>query len=227
MQINNIEKELDNLIELFFFHPYHSRDEYIKKYKSYLPQRSSRENGYRYSNLFFCFQNIKHTLGIGKEFNSIRRKINPAHFASVLLSNIAVQIISRQAYSDNAEKFLEKYLNIHNKELRKALREARNAIEHSGYSLYLYRGPKQGEAQHTKYYFGLGLIPELVKKVDNWNPSYSSKMYLINPRRLYTAVKDGAMKLKEELLDHSNIIGRKYFKSHVDVDNWIFIREQQ
>lgn len=221
----SIDKEIDDLINLFFFHPHRSRDDYIKRYKIHQKERYNREGGYRYSNLFFCVQNIKHCLGVGKEFSTIRKRISPAHFTSIILCNIAVQIVGRQAYIGNIHGFMKEYMNIKTKEHQTALREARNAIEHSGYSLYIYKKPKVNELK-VKLYFGLGMFDGVIARDKTWKRSYPSKLYLINPKELYSCFKSACQELKKDLLNHSNLKQRKYFKDHVDIDRWIFIREK-
>lgn len=210
---------LDQLIELFFFDPTRSRDDYIEFYKNICSDRFTREKGYRYSLLFLVLKDIRYCFGIGKEFNPVRDELNPANFAGVILLDLAFRNLVKRVFSGDFSVFARDYMGIKQSSDLGALRILRNALEHSFYSLYYYENSK-------KIYFSLGYYPEIIKKDKMWKRPYPSEMYLVNPWKLYTAFIKGLRKFKDDLLNYKNAKMRSRFKKNTDIDNWVFIRER-
>lgn len=207
----------DEKIDLLFFDPYKTRDEYINYYKLVASQRYIEEKGrYRYSPIFLLLKDIHFCYGIGKEFNPVRDNLNFPEFAGILLVRIAFTNTIKKFYYGQLEKFAEEFMGISDKEELQALGLLRNALEHSYYSLYLRR-------KHSpKVYFTLGLsFDHIIKKDSTWQRSYPSEMYTVNPRRLFSGFEKGLFKFKELLLDPCQQKLRKHFDENFDIDQWI------
>lgn len=218
--IKNLNAEIDQNIELLFFDPYKSRDEYIEYYKSCHLERFTRENGrYRYSPLFLLLKDTHYCYGIGKEFNPVRGDLHFPEFAGIILVRIAFTNTIKRFYYGGLNKFASQFMSIHDPEELDALELLRNAIEHSYYSLHTYVG--KGETR-KKIYFSLSHeFADIIKKVDNWKTSYPSEMYNVNPRLLFTSFENGLLKLKAILLDHTQAKLRLNFHKSLDIDQWI------
>jgi len=216
---------LDNLINLYFFDPKKDRNKYINFYKRSIKDRYKKEKGYRYSNIYLLRKDIKFCLGLNKSFSDCPKEIKNeiTYFGAIILINTAIDLIVSKIFNGNYIRFTKKYLKIENDEYAKALRYLRNGLVHN-YSLYCYAENnnkyfKKGE----KVYFNLDFYNELISKNLKWKRKYSSSMYNINPRILYSRFVNAIEFYKKELLDRKNNKLRLEFKDGVDIDNWILL----
>jgi hypothetical protein len=213
------QEEIDENIELYFYNPSKTKDDFINDYKKIKIERYKRESGYRYSPLFFILKDIRFCFGARKQFNYIPKKeIDPANFAGVILIYTAFNNLVKEFYGGNYPGFAKNFMNITSPMEVKALNYLRNALIHKNYGLYCYIGDK-------KYYFFLGVgLDKLIEEV-KMNTSYSSVGYKIDVRKLMNSFEKGVEKYKEYLLNHNNKKARKKFCEIFNVTNWIYIKE--
>ena len=210
---------LEEKIELFFFDPRKSREEYIEYYKQINPQRYIDEGErYRYSPLFLLLKDIRYCFGLGAEFNPIRSNLATAEFAAVVLLRICFTNTVKRIYFGDLDKFAEEYMGITGEENLEGLGLLRNALEHSYYSLYTY---KEKNGIKTKFYFSLGSFDFVIKKNENWQRPYPSEMFFVNPKKLYSAFENGTRLLKAHLQDPVNTRHRENFEQNLSLDEWI------
>lgn len=210
---------LQEKIELFFFDPVKSREEYIEFYKKVNPDRIAKESGrYRYSPLYLLLKDIRYCYGIGLEFNPIREHLNTAEFAGIVLLRIAFNNTVKRIYSGRFAHFAKKYMGIADPESVDAINLLRNALEHSYYSLSIIR-----KKDKVKIYFSLGYYDWIIKKAENWKRPYASEMYMVNPKRLFTSFEKGVRKLKNDISDPRNEKLRNNFQSKLSLDEWVIM----
>ncbi len=214
---------LDEKIELVFFDPSRSRDEYIEYYNKVNPERFEKENRrYRYSPIFLILKDIRYCLAFGKEFNGFREKLNPSNFAAIILIHICLTNTIKKLYFGDFDGFSKKYMGIEDKEEVAALNTLRNAIIHSNYSLYNYV-EKNGLGKKTKIYFSLGLYPKIIEKNKNFRRGYPAELYLVNPNRLFTSLEKGLEEFKETLRDVKEQKLRRKLEKNFSLDEWVII----
>jgi hypothetical protein len=211
---------IEEKIELVFFDPSRTRDEYIEFYKSLNPERVKKERGkYRYSPLFLCLKDIRYCYAVGKEFNSVRKIIHPSEFAGIILIRICFKNTIDRLYFGNLNKFAATYMGITDHKHLEVLNLLRNSLEHSYYSLYTYR--ENPDKTKTKIYFSLGHYNFLIKKQEDWKRPYKSEMYMINPRELFLRLQTGLNKFKNDLLDSKNTKLRENIMKSFSLDKWV------
>jgi hypothetical protein len=208
--------ELNTYIELFFFDPNKSRDEYLDRYKALLPERFEKEKFCRYSPLFLLLKDIRYCFGVGKEFNPVREHINPPESAGIILIDVAFRNVVKKVYDGNFEDFGKTYMDIEIKEQLEGFRYLRNALEHGFYSFQIYD-------KNTKrnIYFRLSYGSHLIAKYPSTDPA--KVVFNVNPRRLYSAFTKGISSFREDLLKPGQF-KRKTFARFVNIDDWIFIK---
>lgn len=223
---------IDEKINLYFFDPRRSSKEYKDYYKKVNPERYKKENGCRFSPLYFLFRDIRHCFLLGRGFNNTRKHLNEATFASVILIKIGIDEVAKKILikpdvklkEEKIKIFVKDYMEI-KQSLSKPLYELRNAIEHSGYSLHtnVYKNIK-GQKIKTKYYYSLGSYKWIVKEDKGFKFSYPAKMFLVNPYRLYGCFRRGMLKLELELRDKNNNHLRDNFLKNCSLKNWVIIK---
>lgn len=215
---------LDEKIELMFFDPYKSRDEYIEYYKKICPGKFAEEGGrYRYSPVYLLFQDIHFSYGVGKVFNQIRKdpRFHEADFAGIILLRICLTNTVKRFYHGRLEAFASKYMGINDKDALDALNLLRNSLEHSYYSLSTTKVVEvKGIKKHIKVNFILGYFDQLILKATTLKDK-SVEAYAINPRKLYTTVKEGMERFKTDLLDPKNQKLRETFDKNFDISEWV------
>lgn len=216
---------IDDKINLYFFNPLQSVEIYRELYISLCNERYQREQSrVRFAPLYLLRRDIRHCLNLGKEFNPVRANIGEAIFPAIILIRIAFtetvkKILAFEgvcSYQERIIKFGRDYLDIKDENLLIALGYLRDSLEHSNYSLYC---TKNG----IKYYFSLGYFKDIILEKDDWNSDQPSKMFLVNPKKLYSNLIVAFRRLHHELKDKNNTYMRNHFDNAVQIEDWTLI----
>lgn len=208
------DEQLDKFIELFFFDPALKTNdsEYDKLYQKVCAKQFSDELSCRYSPLYLLLKDIRFCYGVGKQFNPIRENLEPADYAGILLIDAGFNMIEKICHA-HPEGFGIKYMGFKNQEEQFAFRLLRNCFAHKNYGL-------KNSHKGKPIFFNLSYNHPLIEKHEIVNAGKSSILYLVNPRRLFSAFTEGVKKIKVDILEKGDP-NRPFFKSFLNVNNWI------
>lgn len=213
---------IDKKINVFFFPSSKSHTEYGEYYKKVNPLRYGREGVVRYSPIYLLMRDIRHCFALGQEFNTWDNR-EGAMFAGLVLLNIATTETARHAYGyGDVRRFTREYMKIGNLDLQNGLRYLRNSLEHSYYSLSYVINNSSVDGGKEKIYFRLSLNFDYpIARDTTWCSSYPSRMYNVNPRKVFSSYDDALKAFKNDLLNTKKRSLRVHFESHFSLDNWV------
>jgi len=216
----NIQQELDDSINLFFWHPNAGRDKYCEQYQVINPDRYNKEQQrIRYPRLLILREDLFFTLWKSYDI----QKPNPTHpyygiphFASILIMRAAVEMLVKSLFASNFDHptakefndFFEKYFSV-DTQAAYVLYLLRNSLAHDGYSLSTYDNGK-------KYYFDFTFTTfEGIIKDESWKKElYDSEKYIINPNILHEKFENMISWLHNDILDQNGSKLRERYKDY-------------
>lgn len=233
---DEFEQELRNRVELLFFDPLKSRDEYIEKFKQFYPD----EPHYAYPPLYDLQAQIV-------ELDRIEFWFPVVLLLNILIEGIAANILasSTEKVAEGVNIFYERYTNLTKVE-SVLLREFRNAREHN-FSQFigglkperrkvkqfnvLYESLPDPEKtyKNDKTYFKMAFSASLgSKKVAEYQYGYFNKeknYYLIkphiNPMSFRATVFSAVERLKQDVQNDEEF--QKRIGKNLKVENWTHI----
>ena len=223
----------DRLVKLLFFDPRESRDGYIALYKNFEWERFSKEGGYRYSPIFLLAQDARFCAGLDSSFGKNKRAFHFPFFASVILVELIFSVLGehllvlpqsndgrRKKINNFRLKLLRKYEPTLKPLQVEALRDLRNSLEHSNYSLR-YKHPKATLAHHFSLSAsGSTKLITLQKSVRG-----KAKYWQVDVVRYVILITDIINDLDEDLLDQKQLVTRNRLLRKTEVDSWVMVKD--
>ena len=211
------EQLLDKQIELFFFDPRKTKEEYGEFYKEVYAEKFEKEKLCRYSPLFHALRDIRFCFGVGKEFNLIRDNLNFPEFAGIVIIDLAFYNLVKKVYKGPFGEYAQKYMKIDSKEEIESLRRLRNAIQHGFYSLKILNK----ETGNEEFFTINNSLDKAIHREAVTENNKTTIKNIINSKKLYSDFTESIILFKNDLLNHNNK-KRACFSGFLNIDNWIY-----